>query len=143
MPNFAHRGRGLEHAVRKAFVYYRSIGIPCHQNHALKAPGGQVTEGEPYDFEAFYGGVFFAWDAKECQGTRWPIPKKQMKQIKNLLDVQIHGGHGFFLVLFTTSEQLIRFDATIVQAALADGHGSMKPEWGVGTKIDVLGAFPT
>ena len=141
--NYSRKGRSLERAQAHVLKLYKAEGIACHANNALVAPGGQVVEGEPYDFEALYNNVFYAWDCKECAGNRWPLPSRtQLHQVKDLLDVHLHGGQAFFLVCFTGKDNmLVRFNVQDVCEAIKDGEASMEPGEGFFTSLDVLGIF--
>ena len=142
MPNHAHRGRDLERAQLKVLKAYRAHGIHCHANHALRRPDGKVVEGEPYDFEALYHGTFYAWDTKETRAGRWPLPTKtQLLQVKQLLDVEKHGGQGFFLVLFVGPTRIVRYNAQEVADAIAAGKSSLGPDDGQEATLDVCNAF--
>ena len=141
--NYSRKGRSLERAQAHVLKLYQQQGIACHANNALVAPGGQVVEGEPYDFEALYQGTFYAWDCKECAGNRWPLPKgSQLHQVKDLLDVHNNGGQAFFLVLYTSKgNQVMRYDAKLVCDLITQGEASVTLEQGTPFSLDVLGIY--
>lgn len=138
MTNFANRGKKLERAVRKLFESYQSRGIHCQQNHPEQLFDGTITHRHGFDFQIFYKGRFFAFDAKECALPRWPVDKAKLHQLKALLDVENNGGTAFFLVYFTATKKLVRFAAGMVQTSITNGVKSIQPEAGTPTTINIL-----
>ena len=139
MTNYANRGKRLERAIRKLFVSYQSRGIHCQQNHPEQLFDGTITHRHGFDFQIFYNGRFFAFDAKECASHAWPLDKAKLHQLKALLDVENNGGEAFFLVFFTGQRKLVKFAASMVQNALTNGDSSLSPYRGSSTTINILG----
>ena len=139
MTNYANRGRNLEAAVKKLFESYESRGIHCQQNHPEQLHDGTLVKRHGFDFQIFYMGKFYAFDAKECALPAWPLDKAKPHQVKALLDVASNGGEAFFLVYFTQSKDLIRFDVKNVQSAIIDGKKKLSPSDGKKTTINILG----
>jgi recombination protein U len=139
MTTYANRGKNLEHAVKKLFESYESRGIHCQQNHPEQLHDGTLVKRHGFDFQIFYMGSFYAFDAKECALSAWPLDKAKPHQVKALLDVASNGGEGFFLVYFTKSKELVKFDVKKVQSAIIDGKKKVAPSEGVKTTINILG----
>jgi penicillin-binding protein-related factor A (putative recombinase) len=139
MTTYANRGRNLEAAVKKLFESYESRGIHCQQNHPEQLHDGTLVKRHGFDFQILYDGKFYAFDAKECALSAWPLDKAKPHQVKALLDVASNGGEAFFLVYFTKSKDLIRFDVKNVQSAIIDGKKKVAPSEGVKTTINILG----
>lgn len=132
------RGRSLERAIRKLFASYESRGIHCQQNHPEQLHDGTLVKKHGFDFQIFYNGKFYAFDAKECALTAWPLDKAKPHQLKALLDVEYNGGEGFFLVYFTKMKKLIKFSAKKVQNAIINKSHTLSPEDGESTTINLL-----
>ena len=140
MTNYANRGKNLEHAVKKLFESYESRGIHCQQNHPEQLHDGTLVKRHGFDFQILYLGKFYAFDAKECALPAWPLDKAKPHQVKSLLDVASHGGEAFFLVYFTKSKELVKFDVKKVQTSIINGEKKLFPEDGEKTTINILGA---
>jgi penicillin-binding protein-related factor A (putative recombinase) len=134
-----NRGKNLERAIKELFKSYESRGIHCQQNHPEQLFDGTLIHKHGFDFQIFYDGVFYAFDAKECQYKRWPLDKAKPHQLKALLDVEKNGGVGFFLVHFTELNKLIKFYAKNVQKAIINEEYSLSPDQGELTTINLLG----
>jgi penicillin-binding protein-related factor A (putative recombinase) len=132
------RGKSLERAIRKLFASYESRGIHCQQNHPEQLHDGTLVKKHGFDFQIFYNGKFYAFDAKECALTAWPLDKAKPHQLKALLDVEYNGGEGFFLVYFTKMKKLIKFSAKKVQNAIINKSHTLSPEDGESTTINLL-----
>ena len=139
MTTYANRGRNLESAVKKLFESYESRGIHCQQNHPEQLHDGTLVKRHGFDFQILYNGKFYAFDAKECALTAWPLDKAKPHQVKALLDVAENGGESFFLVYFAKSKELIKFDVKTVQNALINGSKKLSPSDGEKTTINILG----
>lgn len=139
MDTHANRGKTFERAIRKLFASYERRGIHCQQNHPEQLHDGTLVKRHGFDFQVFCKGSFYAFDAKECALKSFPVDKVKPHQLKALLDVENNGGHGFFLVRFTSIKKTIRFDASVIQKALIDGAKSISPDYGVETSINILG----
>ena len=137
--NRANRGKALERAVCILFERYAERGIHCQQNHPKQLHDGTLVKRHGFDFQMFYQGQFFAFDAKECHRNRWPLDKATLHQLKALLTVEDNGGEAFFLVHFTTLHKLVRFPAYKVNTALASGVPSLQPSDGNETSLNILG----
>lgn len=139
MTTFANRGRDLEHAIKELFKQYEKLGIHCQQNHPEQLHDGTLVKKHGFDFQMFYKGTFYAFDAKECALKNWPLDKAKPHQLKALLDVENNGGKAFFLVWFKFSGKLVKFRASFIQGALANNMKSVSPEMGEATTINMLG----
>lgn len=139
MNNHANRGRNLEAAVKKLFESYESRGIHCQQNHPEQLHDGTLVKRHGFDFQIFYMGKFYAFDAKECALPAWPLDKAKPHQVKALFDVANNGGEAFFLVYFTKQKELIKYDVKIIQTALIDNRKKLFPSDGKKTTINILG----
>ena len=139
MTTYANRGKKLEHAVKKLFESYESRGIHCQQNFPEQLSDGTKIKRHGFDFQIFYENKFYAFDAKECALSSWPLDKAKPHQVKALLDVVNNGGTGFFLVYFTKSKELVKFDVKIVQKAIINGSKKLSPSSGERTTINILG----
>ena len=129
----------LHAAVKKLFESYESRGIHCQQNHPEQLHDGTLVKRHGFDFQILYNGKFYAFDAKECALTAWPLDKAKPHQVKALLDVAENGGESFFLVYFTKSKELIKFDVKTVQSSLINGSKKLSPSDGEKTTINILG----
>lgn len=139
MSTYANRGKNLEHAVKKLFESYESRGIHCQQNHPEKLHDGTLVKRHGFDFQILYGGKFYAFDAKECSLPAWPLDKAKPHQVKALLDVCSNGGEGFFLVYFTKTKRLVKFDVKKVQHSIIELKRRLFPEDGIDTNLNILG----
>jgi recombination protein U len=139
MTNYGNRGRNLESAVKKLFKSYESRGIHCQQNHPEQLHDGTLVKRHGFDFQIFYEEKFYAFDAKECALTAWPLDKAKPHQVKALLDVADNGGEAFFLVYFTKSKELIRYDVKKIQNSIINGCKKVLPSEGKKTTINILG----
>lgn len=137
--NYANRGKNLERAVKKLFESYESRGIHCQQNHPEQLHDGTLVKRHGFDFQMLYQGKFFAFDAKECALSAWPLDKAKPHQVKALLDVATNGGVAFFLVYFTKTKELIKFDVKLVQNAIINSDKKLSPEMGEKTSLNILG----
>lgn len=138
MTSRGQRGRSLERAVRRLFKSYESMGIHCQKNSPEQLYDGTLVRKHGFDFQIFYQGKFYAFDAKECAAPKWPLEKAKPHQLNALLIVRKNHGYGFFLVYFTKQKKLVRFDAEVVRKAIADKRHSLAPEDGVETRLDIL-----
>ena len=139
MTNYANRGKNLESAVKKLFESYESRGIHCQQNHPEQLHDGTLVKRHGFDFQILYQGKFYAFDAKECALPAWPLDKAKPHQVKALLDIFSNGGEAFFLVYFTKTKKLVRYDVKTIQEALINGDKKIYPEKGMSTTINILG----
>jgi penicillin-binding protein-related factor A (putative recombinase) len=139
MTNYGNRGRNLESAVKKLFRSYESRGIHCQQNHPEQLHDGTLVKRHGFDFQIFYNGKFYAFDAKECAVPAWPLDKAKPHQVKALLDVANNGGEGFFLVYFTKNKELVKFSVEKVQNSIINGAKKLSPTDGEKTTLNLLG----
>jgi recombination protein U len=139
MTTYGNRGKSLESAVKKLFESYESRGIHCQQNHPEQLHDGTLVKRHGFDFQILYNSKFYAFDAKECALPAWPLDKAKPHQVKALLDIDANGGEAFFLVYFTKSKDLIKFDVKKVQDALINGSKKLVPADGEETTINFLG----
>jgi recombination protein U len=139
MTNHANRGKSLEKAIKKLFESYESRGIHCQQNHPEQLHDGTLVKHHGFDFQVFYQGKFYAFDAKECALKAWPLDKAKPHQLKALLDVEANGGDAFFLVYFTKQNILVKYSAKIIQSAIINGQKKLLPLEGNPTNINILG----
>lgn len=139
MTNQANRGKSLEKAIKKLFESYESRGIHCQQNHPEQLHDGTLVKHHGFDFQIFYMGTFYAFDAKECALKAWPLDKAKPHQLKALLDVESNGGEAFFLVYFTKQNILVKYSAKIIQSAIINGQKKLLPLEGNPTNINILG----
>lgn len=139
MTTYGNRGKSLEKAVKRLLESYESRGIHCQQNHPEQLHDGTLVKRHGFDFQILYNGKFYAFDAKECGLSAWPLDKAKPHQVKALLDVANNGGEGFFLVYFTNSKDLIKFDIKIIQTAIIKGEKKIFPCEGEKTTINILG----
>lgn len=133
------RGKNLERAIRKLFESYESRGIHCQQNHPEQLHDGTLVKKHGFDFQILYKGKFYAFDAKECHLGAWPLDKAKPHQLKAMLDVENNGGEGFFLVHFTETKKLVKFNAKKVQSAIINKVKSLPAADGEATTINILG----
>jgi recombination protein U len=138
MTTYANRGRNLEHAIRELFKQYNKLNIHCQQNHPEMLQDGTFARKHGFDFQMFYKGTFWAFDAKECNLKNWPLDKAKPHQLKALLDVENNGGKAFFLVYFKYSKRLVKFSARMIQYQLEMGHKTVSPDMGEATTINLL-----
>jgi recombination protein U len=134
-----NRGKNLERAVKELFKSYESRGIHCQQNHPEQLHDGTLVKRHGFDFQVFYNNKFYAFDAKECALSAWPLDKAKPHQVKALLDVAANGGEAFFLVYFTKNKRLVKFDVQKVQSCLISGCKKLIPPDGETTTINILG----
>ena len=134
----ANRGKNLERAVKKLFESYESRGIHCQQNHPEQLHDGTLIKRHGFDFQIFYMGTFYAFDAKECALKNWPLDKAKPHQVKALLDVANNGGEAFFLVYFTESHKLIKYGVKTVQNAIINDKKKLAPADGEATTLNIL-----
>lgn len=139
MNNTGNRGKSLERAIRKLFESYESRGIHCQQNHPEQLSDGTWVKRHGFDFQILHNSKFYAFDAKECGLSAWPLDKAKLHQIKALFDVYNNGGEAFFLVYFTGKRQLIKFQVQVVKRALEEGKKKLSPPEGEPTTINILG----
>lgn len=139
MTTYANRGRSLEKAVKKLFESYESRGIHCQQNHPEKLFDGTIVARHGFDFQIFYKGKFYAFDAKECAADKWALQNAKMHQLKALVDIENNGGEAFFLVYFAKHKKLVKFSAGFVQNALAKNEASLSYDKGKLTTINLFG----
>lgn len=139
MTNHANRGKSLEKAIKELFKSYESRGIHCQQNHPEQLHDGTLVKHHGFDFQIFYNGKFYAFDAKECATSSWPLDKAKPHQLKALLDVVNNGGEGFFLVYFTKEKVLTKFGAKFIQNAIMLNQKKVFPLEGEPTNINLLG----
>lgn len=122
------KGKYLENQIGKLIDNVIARGYWGQKNHPHRLNDGTYVDGEPFDYYIMTDNVKWAFDAKECAGTTWPIKKKEIMQCNNLLHLQRCGFEAFFLVLF--GRDLVRFDARQVASALEHGRHSLHPEEG-------------
>lgn len=139
MTNHANRGKTLEKTIKKLFESYESRGIHCQQNHPEQLHDGTLVKHHGFDFQIFYQGKFYAFDAKECAAKAWPLDKAKLHQLKALLDVEANGGEAFFLVYFTQENILVKYSAKIIQQAIINSQKKLLPLEGSPTNINILG----
>lgn len=139
MTNQANRGKSLEKAIKKLFESYESRGIHCQQNHPEQLHDGTLVKHHGFDFQIFYQGKFYAFDAKECALKAWPLDKAKPHQLKALLDVEANDGEAFFLVYYTESKQLVKYGAKTVQNAIINSKKKLLPTDGETTTLNILG----
>jgi recombination protein U len=139
MTNHANRGKSLEKAIKKLFESYESRGIHCQQNHPEQLHDGTLVKHHGFDFQIFHQGKFYAFDAKECALSAWPLDKAKPHQLKALLDVETNDGEAFFLVYFTKKNILVKYSAKIIQNAIINGQKKLLPLEGNPTNINILG----
>lgn len=139
MTNQANRGKSLEKAIKKLFESYESRGIHCQQNHPEQLHDGTLVKRHGFDFQIFYMGTFYAFDAKECSLKNWPLDKAKPHQVKALLDVANNGGEAFFLVYFTESRKLVKYGVKTIQSAIVNGAKKLSPSDGEATTLNILG----
>lgn len=123
------KGKYLENQIKKLIDAVIANGFWGQKNHPNRLFDGTYIDGEPFDYYIMTDRIKWAFDAKECSGTSFPIKKKEITQTNNLLHVQRCGFEAFFLVLF--GQNLIRFDAEQVADALEHGRHSLRPEEGM------------
>ena len=124
------RGFEFEILLNRLIQNLNAAGIHAHKNYARRTSSGIYLDGEPFDFEVFHNGVFTTFDAKECAGERWSLKNAKPHQIKNLLACAKNGARAYFLVWFRKLDKIVRFDATQVNEALANGKKSLSPDDG-------------
>jgi penicillin-binding protein-related factor A (putative recombinase) len=139
MTSHANRGKSLEKAIKKLFESYESRGIHCQQNHPEQLHDGTLVKHHGFDFQIFYMGTFYAFDAKECALKNWPLDKAKPHQVKALLDVANNGGEAFFLVYFTENHKLIKYGVKTVQNAIINDKKKLTPTDGEATTLNILG----
>lgn len=139
MTTHANRGKSLEKAIKQLFASYESRGIHCQQNHPEQLHDGTLVKHHGFDFQIFYQGKFYAFDAKECAAKAWPLDKAKPHQLKALLDVEANGGEAFFLVYFTVPQTLVKYSAKIIQNAIINNEKKVSPDQGILTTINILG----
>lgn len=123
------KGALLEQKILKLFARYRERKAFCLQIHPRRLHDGRNVEKAPFDFLIFHNSKLTAFDAKMCEGTRWPGAPSH--QIRALMDVRENGGDGFFLVWFVLAGKLARFEPE-------QASSSRKPEEGRPVSIDLL-----
>ena len=134
-----NRGKGLERAIRRLFASYESRGIHVQQNFPEQLHDGTLVRRHGFDFQIFYNGAFYAFDAKECAAKRWPLDKAKPHQLNALCIVRQNGGAAFFLVYFTGAKKLVKFDAYKVKLCMEKNIKSLSPADGEATSINLLG----
>lgn len=139
MNNTGNRGKSLERAIRKLFESYESRGIHCQQNHPEQLSDGTWVKRHGFDFQILYNGKFYAFDAKECAKSSWPLDKAKIHQVKALFTVYNNGGESFFLVYFTKEKKLVKFHIATVKESIESGIKTLSPSMGETTTINLLG----
>ena len=139
MTQHGDRGKNLERAIKKLFESYESRGIHCQQNHPEQLHDGTLVKRHGFDFQILYNGKFYAFDAKECGLSAWPLDKAKIHQMKALFDIYNNGGEAFFLVYFTKEKKLVKFHVQIVKLAIEANQKKLSPLVGQPTSIDILG----
>ena len=124
------RGFEFENELNRVSKYLNSIGIHMHKNHAKRTESGVYLEGEPFDYEVISNGTIHCFDAKECSSKTWNLKNAKLSQLNNMLVCQKNGAQAYFLVYFKEINEIIRFDADVIKAALVAGKKSVKPEEG-------------
>jgi hypothetical protein len=109
----------LERTIDKYFKYLNSKGIHCHKNHPERLHSGKYINGEPFDYEIL-GNPVKVFDTKETSDDYLRINKKELKQMKNLLDCQMQGHDAFFLIWFSKRKKMMKVTALDCVEILAD-----------------------
>lgn len=120
------RGYEFENELNRVSKYLNANGIHMHKNHARRTEQGIYLEGEPFDYEVISGGIIHCFDAKECSQDSWILKNAKLNQLNNLLVCRKNGAQAYFLVWFKKTNQIIRFDAEVIQKALTEGRKSIK-----------------
>jgi len=133
-------GASLEKTVMEVFKRYWQRGIHCQQNHPEKLQDGTCVRKHGFDFQIFHENIFYAFDAKYCQGKRFSLTTNcKQHQIKAMHDIENHGGEGFFLIYFAESKKLNRLNAEEVITLLENGVKSIEFNEEKVIDIDILG----
>jgi len=133
----ANRGMQLEKSVEELFKHYEQLGIFCHKLEVKEVDGVRIKK-SPFDFEVFYDGCLYAFDAKHCQQGNIGIANFKLHQIKALKDVKNQKGSGFFLVYYADIKQLEIIDVDDVIKLKGEGFKTIKPDPKRKTKLDFL-----
>ena len=132
------KGASLEKAVNKLFKHYRQKGAFCQQCNPRTLSDGTVVGKHGFDFFVFHANVLSAFDAKECQGSRWNLSNAKTHQVDALLSISKNGGDGFFMVWFLKEKKLIKYTAEYI---LNCNKKSLAPSDGTQIKLDFLGVL--
>ena len=134
------KGKSLEKNINELFnKFYEPSGIACQQNHPQMLHGGEYAKPHGYDFQILYKSTFYAFDAKECHGSRINIKSNlKVHQRKALYDVFMNGGQGFFLVHFI-GQGLNRLDIEYIQQEISKGIKSFAYDKSKECSLDIIG----
>lgn len=136
------KGKDLELTILHLFKRYQAKNIFCMRINERKISTGQVVEKSPFDFIVYSNGIVYGFDTKETHQDTINIKTNfKLHQIQAMLQIEANQGHGFFLVYFFNTTQLIKFPAKDVFAAMQKEIKSLKPEDGYKTKLDFLGVL--
>lgn len=120
----------LEYILNQYLERLNERGIHGHKNNANRSHDGKYISGEPFDYEFLFRGVLYAFDAKECESSRFSLSNCKLHQVKNLFDLSGHGAKAFFLVYFKNEKKLIQYKVEQVRQWLASGIKSVKSDQG-------------
>ena len=120
-----NRGKALEKTVLEWFKRFEQQGIYCEKHNPEVLEDGTKVRKHCFDFSLFHDNTFKAFDAKNCQNGLFSLSNCKNHQLKALLNVQKHGGQGFFLVYFE-GEGLNKLDAEYVVTLLESGKRSVR-----------------
>lgn len=132
----SRKGGQLERTILKAMDYWRSKGAFCQQNHPQMLPNGTYIKKHGFDFLVWFNGKLSAFDAKECQDTKWYLTNAKPHQMDALLSVGKNGGESYFLVYFHPSQQAVKFKVSAIvntsKSYLTQEEGE---KWTIGTPL--------
>jgi len=115
------KGRALEHRVNKTNIMYRKTkmaNIKKEEVPILLTKKGMVVQLSTVDYTGcLKGGLFIAFDAKECASkTSFPLSNIHQHQLEYLKLCNELGGVCFFLIQFTKmhSDEAFKVPATFI-----------------------------
>lgn len=134
----ANRGISLEEDINLSNEYYLGAGAllitkrptPIHvskvdYSHGAKIVNAFFEKQSTTDYNGVYKSRYFDFEAKSTQlKTSFPLNNIYLHQINHLENVIAHGGIGFFIVEFSSLNEVFVIDAQTVIAAFH--HGDRK-----------------
>ncbi|MBR3133371.1 MAG: Holliday junction resolvase RecU [Clostridia bacterium] len=108
------KGRNFEKQIEKVIEYIENINFHGHKNYANRLVDGTYLKGECFDYEILLPGRHDMFDAKEVEGDRWHILKKDITQTNELKKCKNAGCNAYFLICFQgTDVRMIDVDHVI------------------------------
>lgn len=104
----------LESQIDKLIHRIDQMGYHAHKNNAERSHQGNYISGEAYDYDMFLPGYIACFDAKSTSKQGYSIVDKDIKQINYLKKCKKSGADAFFLIYFSKTKKLLKFDVDIL-----------------------------